>query len=490
MTDYDRADTLEDILYELIDPNDEAAVEIIRGYLEDDGFGLADVLEVVYEYTEGNLGGVAGIGTLDHRDLEHVTDSDDHTQYHNDTRGDVRYYTKALADDAIDTAIAAAFDAADLDDIDESATVKRFTATLKAKLDGIATAATANSTDAFLRDLANATGTLDSDQLEAGTNVHLFTTARKNAVDALAGTPLPTSTHTAHVADTTGVAHDAQGITLPELTGVEGSVFSLNSTWVTAAIDWTGTTKNLWAWVQEAAYGIYSLDINLDTHKDSLQQHGMPAPGNRLLYRDADGLIPIALAANPPAEGEHPPTGTVWIYNNVGDVLCVHDHDGNVTQLTPANINEFTYVEEDDAGSQNATLRDGITSSTLPVSSWYHVEAELYLTGPNDAGTGDVVVGFSGPAGASFDGTVDGLDPGDAGSDRIGARITRHCTIGTTVPSATQTTAQKVVVKVTGFLRISSTAGAFKIRYSQSSAHATDKTILKANSWMKLTKVF
>jgi hypothetical protein len=482
---YEYEQVIDALQFDLFDPNDSDTVNAIREYL-DLGWGWLDVFEVVEEFKDGNLGGEAGIGTLDHRDLEHVTDSDDHTQYYNQARGDARYYTKALADAATAAQISTAVAALTFANVAETATQKYFTSTLLSKLNGIEASATANATNAQLRDRATHTGTQSADSITDGTTNKAFTAAHKTKVDALTGAELATSTFTAHKAATSGTEHDARAITIPEVTNIDGQTFGLSATWVGPAIDWAGTTMQLDDWVVEVANGLYALDINVDVHKDSTQQHGMPAPGNRLIYRDADGMIPITLAANPPAEGEYPPVGTVWLYTDVGDKLTLVDHSGNFTVLNPAWINEFVALENDDAGSTTAVLRDGLTISSLDVGE-YKLEAELYFTGPNGA-TGDVVVGFTGPTGASFDGTVHGIDPGDTGTDRIGPSIMRPVTIGSTCPAATQGTSNKVTVRITGYLRIT-TAGDFKIRYSQSVAEASAACILKANSWVAAVKV-
>lgn len=99
---------------------------------------------VVSVGTQGPAGG--GEGTSDHGALSGLAD-DDHTQYLNNTRGDARYYTKTLSDAAYQPK-------ADV----LTNTTASFTTAQETKLAGIASGATANSSDATLLNRANHTG--------------------------------------------------------------------------------------------------------------------------------------------------------------------------------------------------------------------------------------------------------------------------------------------------------------------------------------------
>lgn len=57
-----------------------------------------DILRANYEYLGGTSGG--SIGVSDHGDLSGLSD-DDHPQYLNNARGDIRYYTKSEIDSMI-----------------------------------------------------------------------------------------------------------------------------------------------------------------------------------------------------------------------------------------------------------------------------------------------------------------------------------------------------------------------------------------------------
>jgi hypothetical protein len=116
--------------------------------------------------------GGGGGGTTDHSALDNLT-ADDHTQYLNNTRGDVRYYTKSQVDTALGakansshthpisdvTGLQTALDNK-VDKVSgKGLSTEDYTTAEKTKLSGIATGATANDTDANLKDRSNHTGT-------------------------------------------------------------------------------------------------------------------------------------------------------------------------------------------------------------------------------------------------------------------------------------------------------------------------------------------
>ncbi len=168
--------------------------------------------------------GMGGGGVTDHGALTGLGD-DDHTQYHTDARGDVRYYLKAT----VDAALAAKADDADLtahvgdtgnphsvtktqvglgsvdnvsaanlrdrathtgtqsaDTLTDGTTNKAFLATERTKLSGIATGATANSSDATLLARANHTGTQSADTLTDGTTNKAFLATERTKLAGIA----------------------------------------------------------------------------------------------------------------------------------------------------------------------------------------------------------------------------------------------------------------------------------------------------------------
>jgi hypothetical protein len=144
------------------------------------------------------------------------------------------------------------------DSIPDGTTAKQYTATEKTKLSGIATGATANATDAQLRDRSTHTGTQSADTLTDGTTNKAYTAAEKTKLSGVAtgATANDTDANLKNRANHTGTqlastisdfstAADAR---ITASTKVNGSV---NGT-ATALTLWTGTQA------QYTALGTYN----------------------------------------------------------------------------------------------------------------------------------------------------------------------------------------------------------------------------------------
>lgn len=183
------------------------------------------VIEVDFQQgPPGPPGDGSGGGTSDHGALTGLGD-DDHTQYHNNTRGDVRYYTKAVVDSALGAKQATLVSATniktingvsilgsgdltvsggggggdvasvngqtgvvvlDQDDLADGTNNKAFTVANQTKLAGIASGATANSSDATLLNRTNHTGTQSADTLTDGSANKAFLAAERTKLAGIA----------------------------------------------------------------------------------------------------------------------------------------------------------------------------------------------------------------------------------------------------------------------------------------------------------------
>jgi len=145
------------------------------------------------------------IKTINHHEIQGLLE-DDHTQYHTDARGDARYYTKSELDTGqlnnqyyteseIDTLLLSKSNTSHIHTNASASNDGFMSSTDYSKLQGIASGATANSSDAYLLSRSNHTGTQDVSTITglSKTSVGLSNVDNTSDVDK----PLSTATSTA-----------------------------------------------------------------------------------------------------------------------------------------------------------------------------------------------------------------------------------------------------------------------------------------------------
>jgi hypothetical protein len=151
--------------------------------------------------------GVGG-GTSDHGALTGLAD-DDHTQYHNDTRGDARYYTKSQ----VDTSLGGKANTSHTHAIAD-------TTGLQTALDGKA----ATSHNHTIADVTNLQTTLDGKADDIHSHIVADVTGLQTALDGKAAT-----SHTHVIADTTGLQTALDGKAATSHTHTAGHITDFNS---------------------------------------------------------------------------------------------------------------------------------------------------------------------------------------------------------------------------------------------------------------------
>lgn len=127
-------------------------------------------------------------GTIDTEQVQDIvgamsTSGSQVTATYNDTNGTIVY---TLTAGGVTNASVSSTAAISADKTADGTTNKVYTATEKTKLAGVATGATANSTDAQLRDRSTHTGTQSADTLTAGTTNGVYTLAEKTKLGGVA----------------------------------------------------------------------------------------------------------------------------------------------------------------------------------------------------------------------------------------------------------------------------------------------------------------
>ena len=126
--------------------------------LEEGATVIADIMDIRPMFSRLFETGTSAIPStaISHSDLTDLG-VDSHTQYHNDARGDIRYYRKI----EVDTLLSSKSDTGHSHSDATGVTSGFMSSADKSKLDAISSGATANATDVYLLSRSNHTGTQD-----------------------------------------------------------------------------------------------------------------------------------------------------------------------------------------------------------------------------------------------------------------------------------------------------------------------------------------
>lgn len=246
-------------------------------------------------------------------------------------------------------------------------------------------------------------------------------------------------------------------------------------------VTWTGDDAQTWAEAVGAAINFDS--ALLEAHRDSTQAHGMPAPADRLLFRDANGRIPLAAASTPPGPGTNPASG-FWLFGDASGNLVIRNSSGEDTYLSPPWRDEYVDLDSDHSGAPNTTLVDLFAPvNNLPANSTWTIDVPFNYTAA--ATTGRLKLGWSSPSDCSIDWTASGLAPAATAANGEHAHTHGTRTSNLTLGGAGAT---RIDGRVRGRIKMGATAGAPTLRYAQQDSSAT-VTVIKSGSYMLLHRV-
>lgn len=160
--------------------------------LEEGATVIADIMDVRPMFSRLFETGTSAIPStvISHSDLADLG-VDSHTQYHNDVRGDIRYYRKI----EVDTLLSSKSDTGHSHSDATGVTSGFMSSADKSKLDAISSGATANATDVYLLSRSNHTGTQDVSTITGLTKVSVGLGNVDNTADI--DKPISTATQTA-----------------------------------------------------------------------------------------------------------------------------------------------------------------------------------------------------------------------------------------------------------------------------------------------------
>lgn len=576
MPNYEPTEAVEQILFELIDPDDDAAIDEIRARLNL-GWGLTDIFDVVNDYKSGSLGG-SGSTTIT-EDLDAVETAVDTsssswlptpftvvvdneqmtvTARTNNvltvTRG-VNGTTAAVHSNGaviLTVPVAPVTSVKVLGGAELTGDVEIPLATTSTnglmsdtqfdKLAAIAAGATANMSDATIRNLdaVDWTGTLNSDLLQDGTNVKLFTSTLKTKLDGIAaGATVNQSDATTnalnkswtgtldanYISDNAGSgATDGRKYTKAEKDKVAGipTIPGGDSLVLTSAVtthkDKNDGTREHYSKAVHAStastwgnYDIFGFEVHedlidnlnwsagepVDTTLGKLAEalsvtsilqglhestssniHGITNTAD-LLKLDANGVLILPAASTNPSG--NPPAGSYYQWlDDATESVNVRTSDGSTTTVSPGWRNVYVRATADTVVTNTVTLSTCITCpENLVIGATYTFLAELYYFALDSATLGGIRVKWVFPTNAASDWSAVGpsFDAG-AGTDREGMLYTaKHGTASSNLAGfGGQGAAARLPLKISGQLRMGDTAGAPLLQFAQSVAGGAGDT--------------
>lgn len=169
------------------------------------------------------------------------------------------------------------------------------------------------------------------------------------------------------------------------------------------------------------------------------------------------------------------------MYADLADSDALLRYDG--TAWRPPNILFVRRTTDSATITSNATLTDDtVLFLTVPANATFELNSLIiYTSGLN----GDLKIGWSAPAGSTLDWNIGG--PGSNQDTTTGVPYNGAQTLGgSDTVGGTQT---NVVARPSGLLVVGSTSGQLKLRWAQGISDAGFGTVIRAGSYIRLTRV-
>lgn len=140
-------------------------------------------------------------------------------------------------------------------------------------------------------------------------------------------------------------------------------------------------------------------------------------------------------------------------------------------------------VNSDTATADTGLDNDSELFLTVEANATYQLNGFLIFS----AGTGDFKYGWTAPTGATLDWNMGGEE--STAASTTGAAYWGANTISGSDIAGGINTATNCVARPEGLLRVSSTAGTFRLQWSQGSSDAVNATTLRAGSFITLRRM-
>lgn len=173
------------------------------------------------------------------------------------------------------------------------------------------------------------------------------------------------------------------------------------------------------------------------------------------------------------------------MYADLSDQDALTRYDGSAWRLFASAPVFARRTADATAISLSTTLTDdSALFVTVVANAVYVVQSQIIYTADP---SGDLLIGWSGPASASFDWGING--PGSSQTTTTGTFYNGSNTIsGSDTVGGVSAVGSPVIARPGGVLVTSGTAGTFKFRWAQGTSNANGTTV-KAGSYLYLTRV-
>ncbi len=180
--------------------------------------------------------------------------------------------------------------------------------------------------------------------------------------------------------------------------------------------------------------------------------------------------------------------GTVLDPDWISDVTeAVNDHQDRLTAIEALST-LFAYKTADESVSSSTTAQnDDHLAATVAANARYIIDMWVVVFSSSE--TPDFQVNFTQPSLATVGYSSNGLAFSTTGT--VVGSVQMQALINQTSPTNRQTTgvvADNTVVRISGLLTTSSTAGTLQFQWSQQTSNAA-AVIVRAGSWMRLQRI-
>lgn len=170
------------------------------------------------------------------------------------------------------------------------------------------------------------------------------------------------------------------------------------------------------------------------------------------------------------------------VFNTTGNTL--HRYTGSTWTLYDPNTQWLFKTSNESVTSSTTLQNDDTFAFTVLASARYALEGYCVYQGATDT-AGGLKADFTVPSGASFEWTNFGANTSGTSQYNV---TTQGASVARDMPTLPPPSPPGMSFQPKGWLLVAATPGTLQFRWAQQTSNAT-ATIVRAGSWMKLTRI-